>query len=202
MAVRREQIILRRGRRNGDKMPHRVSLKELSEGDSLVVEIIIDRKNDLVSRYHFLPENLAGRKSVAFRVVGDTVYWLSGLQPKPMFESQVEKLFPKTDVKKADKAVVERKPRVGNTKPRNFKVLTFGDNGELIAIYRSVNEAAALTNLREKAIDRLCKTKRQSTETGYLFRYWWKVLDFDIAADFALTVAQYDELCKRKASDK
>ena len=59
MAVVKERIILRKGRRQGEKMPHRVSLKELSEGDSLLVEIVIDRENDVVCRYQFLPEQLA-----------------------------------------------------------------------------------------------------------------------------------------------
>ena len=65
-------------------------------------------------------------------------------------------------------------------------------------IHVSLKDAASMTNLREKAIDKLCKTKRVSTETGYSFRYWWKVLGFDIT-DFTLTASQYDELCKRKS---
>lgn len=43
MAVVRERIILRKGRRSGEKMPHRIDIKELAEGDSLLVEIVIDR---------------------------------------------------------------------------------------------------------------------------------------------------------------
>ena len=53
MAVVRERIILRKGRRNGEKMPHRIDIKELAEGDSLLVEIVIDKKNDLVYRCQF-----------------------------------------------------------------------------------------------------------------------------------------------------
>ena len=82
MAVVRERIILRKGRRSGEKMPHRIDIKELAEGDSLLVEIVIDKKNDSVYRCLFEPEQLAGRRSVTFRVSGEQVYWLSGLQPK------------------------------------------------------------------------------------------------------------------------
>ena len=77
MAVVRERIILRKGRRSGEKMPHRIDIKELAEGDSLLVEIVIDKKNDSVYRCLFEPEQLAGRRSVTFRVSGEQVYWLS-----------------------------------------------------------------------------------------------------------------------------
>lgn len=60
MAVVRERIILRKGRRNGEKMPHRIDIKELAEGDSLLVEIVIDKKNDSVYRCQFEPKQLAG----------------------------------------------------------------------------------------------------------------------------------------------
>ena len=172
MAVVRERIILRKGRRSGEKMPHRIDIKELAEGDSLLVEIVIDKKNDSVYRCLFKPEQLAGRRSVTFRVSGEQVYWLSGLQPKK---------------------------RGGKAGPRERKVLVFDEEGKLEAVMRSLNDVASMTNLREKAIDKLCKTKRVSTETGYSFRYWWKVLGFDIT-DFTLTASQYDELCKRKSN--
>ncbi len=54
-----------------------------------------------------------------------------------------------------------------------------------------------MMNLREAAIDKLCKSKRPSFETGYYFRYWWRVLDFDIT-DFSMTAMEYDLLCGRK----
>lgn len=94
MAVVRERIILRKGRRSGEKMPHRIDIKELAEGDSLLVEIVIDKKNDSVYRCLFEPEQLAGRRSVTFRVSGEQVYWLSGLQPKLLLKQQAEKLVP------------------------------------------------------------------------------------------------------------
>lgn len=193
MAVVRERIILRKGRRSGEKMPHRIDIKELTEGDSLLVEITIDKKNDLVYRCLFNPEQLTGRRSVTFRVSGEQVYWLSGLQPKPLLKRQAEKLVPDVEHVKEE----EPKKRGGKSGPRERKVLVFDDEGKLEAVTRSLKDVASMTNLREKAIDRLCKTKRVSSETGYSFRYWWKVLGFDIT-DFTLTASQYDELCKRK----
>lgn len=191
MAVVRERIILRKGRRNGEKMPHRIDIKELAEGDSLLVEIVIDKKNDLVYRCQFEPKQLAGRRSVTFRVSGEQVYWLSGLQPKPLLKQQADKLVPDVEHVKEEK-------RGGKSGPRERKVLVFDEGGKLEAVLRSLKDVASMTNLREKAIDRLCKTKRVSSETGYSFRYWWKVLGFDIT-DFTLIVSQYDELCKRKS---
>lgn len=194
MAVVRERIILRKGRRSGEKMPHRIDIKELAEGDSLLVEIVIDKKNDLVYRCLFEPEQLAGRRSVTFRVSGEQVYWLSGLQPKPLLKQQADKLVPDVEHVKEE----EPKRRGGKSGPRERKVLVFDEEGKLEAVLRSLKDVASMTNLREKAIDRLCKTKRVSSETGYSFRYWWKVLGFDIT-DFTLTASQYDELCKRKS---
>lgn len=194
MAVVRERIILRKGRRNGEKKPHRIDIKELAEGDSLLVEIIIDKETDSVHRCLFEPKLLAGRRGVTFRVSGEQVYWLSGLQPKPLLKQQADKLVP--DVEHVEE--VEPKRRGGKSGPRERKVLVFDDEGKLVAVMRSLKDVASMSNLREKAIDRLCKTKRISTETGYSFRYWWKVLGFDIT-DFTLTVSQYDELCKRKS---
>lgn len=193
MAVVRERIILRKGRRSGEKMPHRINIKELAEGDSLLVEVIIDKENDLVYRCLFEPEQLAGRRGVAFRVSGEQVYWLSGLQPKLLLKQQADKLFP--TIEHVEEVGHER--RGGKSGSRERKVLVFDEEGKLEAVMRSLKDVASMTNLREKAIDRLCKTKRVSTETGYSFRYWWKLLGFDIT-DFTLTASQYDELCKRK----
>lgn len=194
MAVIKERIILRKGRRSGEKMPHRINIKDLTEGDSLFVEITIDKANDLVYRCLFAPEQLVGRRSVAFRVSGEQVYWLSGLQPKPLLKQQADKLVP--DVEHVEE--VGPKRRGGKSGPRERKVLVFDEEGRLEAVLRSLKDVASITNLREKSIDRLCKNKRVSSETGYSFRYWWKVLGFDIT-DFTLTVSQYDALCKRKS---
>lgn len=194
MAVIKERIILRKGRRSGEKMPHRINIKDLTEGDSLFVEITIDKANYLVYRCLFAPEQLVGRRSVTFRVSGEQVYWLSGLQPKPLLKQQADKLVP--DVEHVEE--VGPKRRGGKSGPRERKVLVFDEEGRLEAVLRSLKDVASITNLREKSIDRLCKNKRVSSETGYSFRYWWKVLGFDIT-DFTLTVSQYDALCKRKS---
>lgn len=144
-------------------------------------------------RCQFEPKQLVGRRSVTFRVSGEQVYWLSGLQPKPLLKQQAEKLVP--DVEHVEE--VGSKRRGGKSGPRERKVLVFDEEGKLEAVMRSLKDVASMTNLQEKAIDRLCKTKRVSTETGYSFQYWWKVLGFDIT-DFTLTASRYDELCKRK----
>lgn len=114
MAVVRERIILRKGRRSGEKMPHRIDIKELAEGDSLLVEIVIDKKNDSVYRCLFEPEQLAGRRSVTFRVSGEQVYWLSGLQPKLLLKQQAEKLVPNIEHVKEE----EPKKRGGKSAPK------------------------------------------------------------------------------------
>ena len=111
-----------------------------------------------------------------------------------MLKQQADKLVPDVEHVKEE----EPKKHGGKSGPRERKVLVFDEEGKLEAVMRSLKDVASMTNLREKAIDRLCKTKRVSSETGYSFRYWWKVLGFDIT-DFTLTVSQYDELCKRKA---
>ena len=84
--------------------------------------------------------------------------------------------------------------------PKNYKVLVFDASMRLKGIHPPLKDTARLYNLRAEAINKLCKIKRPSQETGLSFRYWWKVLDFDIT-DFELTVSRYDELCKRKPAD-
>lgn len=192
MAIVKERIILRRGRRNGEKMPHRINIKELAADDSLLVEITIDREKDLVCRCQFEPEQLAGRRSIAFRVIGEEVYWLSGLQPKPLLKQQADRLVPA--VEHVEEVSPQR--RGGKREPRERKILVFDEKGNLVSICVSLQNAATMMNLREAAIDKLCKTKRSSFETGYYFRYWWKALHFDIT-DFSMTVRQYDLLCSR-----
>ena len=195
MAIVKERIILRRGRRHGEKMPHRININELAADDSLLVEITIDREKDLEYCCLFQPEQLTGRRSIAFRTIGEEVYWLSGLQPKPLLKQQADRLVP------AVEHVEEVKPQrpSGKQKPKERKVFVFDDEGRLKAVLRSLGDVASMTNLREKAIDKLCKTKRISTETGYSFRYWWKKMPSFDMSDFTLTFWQYDELCKRKA---
>lgn len=195
MAVVKERIILRRGRRNGEKIPHRIDIKGLAEGDSLLVEIVIDKANDVVYCCQFKPEQLAGRRSVAFRVSGEQVYWLSGLQPKLLLKQQADRLVPA--IEHVEEVVPKR--RGGKSGPGERKVLVFDEDGRLEAVLRSLGDVASMTNLREKAIDKLCKTKRASAETGYSFRYWWKKMPGFDMTDFTLTVSQYDELCKRKS---
>lgn len=106
-----------------------------------------------------------------------------------LLQQQAETLLAQSDEKKAS----VRSER----EPVNRKVLVFGEYGSLVAVYRTLKDVTRAMNLREEAVDKLCRTKRASSETGFSFRYWWKVLDFDIT-DFSLTLSRYDELCKRK----
>lgn len=189
MSVVKERIILRKRRREGEKMPHRIKLDAVGGDDSLLVEIVVDKNENLVYRYLFQPQQLAGRRGITFRESGNEIYWLSGLKPKMLLQQQAEALTEQSEQKKTN----VRSER----EPVNRKVLVFGEYGSLVAVYRTLKDVTRVMNLREEAVDKLCRTKRASSETGFSFRYWWKVLDFDIT-DFTLTLSRYDELCKRK----
>ena len=209
MAVVGEQVILRKRRSSGETQPHRIRLDKLQTGDELVVEIVIDRKNDVKRWFHFLPEMLENRRSVAFRASGEEIYWLSGLRPKPMLESTARKLLPASEPKRrgrkpSAKLVKTTDPNWRRRKrgPKVMKVLVFDADGTLAAICPTTEKAAQLTNILPEAVVRMCKNKRPSADTGLSFRHWWrKTEDLDMT-DFTLTVTQYDELCKRKPSSE
>lgn len=192
MNVVRACVVLRKRRREGEKTPHRIKLNAVKDGDSLVLEIVIDKKCDVVYRYLFPPESLSGRHCVVFRESGGTVYWLGGVKPKEMTKEEAEALLAQSDVSRfPDSELVRSK----------YNVLVFGVHGSLVAVHRTLEDVAAAMNLRAEAIDRLCRTKRHSTETGYSFRYKKRSIHFDIT-DFTLTLSRYDGLCKRKPRDK
>ena len=207
MAVVRERVVLRKRRSSEPKQPNRIRLDKLAPGDELGVEIVVDKKEGIVHWCKFDAQQLEGRKSVAFSVSGDEVHWLNKVAPMPMLAQTAEKLFSATEPKRKG-----RKPGIGTAKrskqgrqrkkrePRTFKVLVFDNALQLIGIYRTLKDSATSLNLRPEAIDKLCKTKRPSQETGFSFRYWWKILDFDVT-DFKMTAKQYDELCRRKPSE-
>ena len=44
MAIIKERIVLCKSRRKGERIPHRIRLDELQPGDSLLVEIVIDKE--------------------------------------------------------------------------------------------------------------------------------------------------------------
>lgn len=210
MAFVREQVVLRKRRSSGEPKPHRIKLDKLQPGDELIVEIVVDKKNDVRHWYHFKPEMLENRRGVAFRASGEDIYWLSGLKPNPMLESMALKLLPPPEPKRrgrkaAVKPVKKTDPdwRKRKRGPRAMKVLIFDAEGCLTAICPTAEKAASLTNIRYDSIVKLCKIKRPSFDTGLSFRHWWrKIEDLDIT-DFTLTVTQYDELCKRRIpSDK
>ena len=204
MAVIGERIVLRRRRSAGEPQPHRIKLGNLQPDDELIVEVVIDSRNDIRSWYRFMPEDLAGRRSLLFRVSGESVYWLAGSAPKQIPGSTARRLLPQPEAgrrgrKPEGKAtrVVDPDWRRRKRGPKVMKVLVFDASLQLKGIHPSLEDTARLFNLRAEAIDKLCRTKRPSHDTGLSFRYWWKVLDFDIT-DFKLTAPQYDELCKRK----
>ena len=117
---------------------------------------------------------------------------MSGLQPKLLLKQQADRLA--SAVEHVEEVSHQRQG--GKRGPKERKV--FDEYGRLEAVLRSLSDVASMTNLREKAIDKLCKTKRVSAETGYSFRYWWKKMPGFDMSDFTLTCWQYDELCKRK----
>lgn len=113
-----------------------------------------------------------------------------------LLQQQAEALLAGTDeTGKPEKSSGERLVQA------NYNVLVFGVHNSLVAVYRTLDDVAAAMNLRAGAIDKLCRTKRASTETGYSFRYRKKKLDLDLT-DFTLTLSRYDELCRRKPKSK
>lgn len=193
MSIEKERIVLRRGRREGEKMPHRIRVDGVQTGDSLMVEVVVNRKSGRVYHYLFSPGMLSGRRSVAFRESGGEIYWLSGLKPQILSPEQAEALLTQPGAPK-ERIGKPSEPESGQTE-RN--VLVFGMHDTLVAVYRTLGDVAAAMNLRGGAIDRLCRTKRPSTETGYSFRYRKKKLVIDLT-DFTLTLSRYDEMCRRK----
>lgn len=193
MRIVQERIVLRRGRRKDEKMPHRIKLEAMEHGVSLLVEVV-NKASDSVGYYLFAPEILSGRRSIAFRESGTMIYWLAGLNPRNLLQGQAEALLAQSDVR-------PEKDRITSTTGQSQSdrnVLVFGIHDSLVAVYRTLDDVAAAMNLRSGAIDKLCRTKRPSTETGYSFRYRKKKLDLGLT-DFTLTLSRYDELCKRRS---
>ena len=196
MSVVKVRVVLRRHRREGEKSPHRIRLDSLTAGDSLLVEVVAGKEAGCVYRYLFSPQLLSGRRGITFRESGNEIYWLSGLKPKMLLQQQAEALLAGTDeTGKPEKSPGERLVQV------NYNVLVFGVHNSLVVVYRTLDDVAAARNLRAGAIDKLSRTKRASTETGYSFRYRKKKLDLDLT-DFTLTLSRYDELCRRKPKSK
>lgn len=47
MAVIREKIVLRKRRKDGERLPNRVRLDNVGEKDTLIIEIVVDKKNGI-----------------------------------------------------------------------------------------------------------------------------------------------------------
>lgn len=197
MSIVKERIVLRRGRREGEKKPHRIKVDVVETGDFLLVEVVVNRKSGLVFHYLFPPEMLSGRRAVSFSESGGEIYWLSGLKPKALSSEQAETLLEQSGASKENVGKLSATER-GQAE---WNVLVFGVHDTLVAVYRTLGDVAAVMNLRVGAIDKLCRTKRPSAETGYSFRYRKRKLDLDLT-DFTLTLSRYDELCRRKPRAK
>lgn len=61
MSIVKERIVLRRRRREGEKMPHRIKLDAVWKGDSLLVEIVVGKDENLITGiYSGRPNSPAG----------------------------------------------------------------------------------------------------------------------------------------------
>lgn len=205
MTVIREKIILRKRRKEGVRLPNRIRLDKVGEDDTLIVEIVVDKKNGIIYWYRFLPEHMAGRKTVCFTVSGGEVYWLSGAKPTRIYESDLPDEpqptpVPKRRGRKSSVNILLPVPTKedGRKRPRKKKVLVFDSKQMLLLVCADSEAASDFTHILKESIDKLCKSKKPSQETGLSFRKLWKNLGPDInVLDFSLTLARYDELCKR-----
>lgn len=100
MSIVKERVVLCKRRREGGRTPHRIKLDAVRESDSLLVEIVIDKKYGPVYRYLFAPGSLSGRQGVVFRENGGRIYWLGGLNPKEMTNDEAEALSTQSTVLK------------------------------------------------------------------------------------------------------
>lgn len=127
MAVIGERIVLRKRRSAGEPKPHRIKVDKLRPEDELVVEVVTDTKNDVRSWYRFKPADLAGRRSILFRVSGENVYWLGGAMPQQILRSTAIRLAPELEAGqcKSKAGAVRPDGRRGKREPKNYKVLVF-----------------------------------------------------------------------------
>ncbi|MDL2320190.1 hypothetical protein LJC45_03555 [Alistipes sp. OttesenSCG-928-B03] len=190
MGVFREKITLNKPRKNEEQLPKNVKLDRITDEDILVVEIVIDSKKDIVRKYKFNPGELSGRKNISFVVKAEDVYWLQGLDPKPMLRDRYQDA--------PVREFVEEKPKITRKrKPVEKMVLFFCQNQEMAGICASVEVASRLTGILPEAIAKMCRSKKPSRDTGLSFRYYQKSYDISLG-DFDITLSQYDELGKRK----
>lgn len=209
MAAIREKIVLRKRRKDGERLPNRIRLDKVGENDTLIIEIVVDKKNGITQWYRFLPEQMTGKRSVAFTVSGGEVYWLSGAKPTRIYESELpEEPQPPAPIHRSRKTnVIESTPPQakldGRKKPKKKKVLVFDSKQKLVMVCADVEAASQLTHILKESIDKLCKSKNPSQDTGLSFRKLWKNLGPDTnVLDFSLTLNCYDEMCKRNPKTK
>lgn len=197
MAVIRERIILRKRKKTeGDRTPHRIKLDKIGEADSLIVEVVFDRKNDVRKCFRFRPEQLSGKKAVTFTVSGSEVYWLRSLAPYVIDPANLPNPKPAKKIKRRG-----RKPQSKNEsiiKPGR-RVLIFDSEQRLDSIHRDTASASKATYIRSEFLENICKTKKPSKETGLSFRYLReKFASDERIRNFSITLHQYDDMCRRK----
>lgn len=210
MAAIREKIVLRKRRKDGERLPNRIRLDKVGENDTLIIEIVVDKKNGITQWYRFLPEQMTGKRSVAFTVSGGEVYWLSGAKPTRIYESELPEEpqpMPAPIHKDPNPNVIEPTPPQakldGRKKSKKKKVLVFDSKQKLLMVCADTEAASQLTHILKDSIDKLCKSKKPSQETGYSFRKLWKNLGPDTnVLDFSLTLNRFDEMCKRTPKTK
>lgn len=202
MTVVRERVILRRRRKTeGERLPHRVKLDKVSPGDSLIVEVVFNKKKGIRKCFRFQPKQLSERKAVTFTVSNSEVYWLRGLEPEIIDPADLPE-DPKPSFKKKRRG---RKPQ-SKIEPHiklEHRILVFDSEHRLDSIYRDTASASKASHIRLEYIDNLCKTKKTSKETGLSFRYLReKFASDERIRGFCLTLCQYDDMCRRQPKQK
>lgn len=207
MAVIWEKIVLRKRRGEGERLPNRIKLDKVGDKDTLIVEIVINKKQGITCWYRFQPEQVAGKKAVIFTVSGGEVYWLSGAKPQRIYEESLPEK-PKTFSLRAHKVLSscattvpneQDNPDAEKKKKREKVVMVFNADGNLIMVCVDLIGASKLTHVLPESIDKLCRIKKPSQDAGLSFRYLWrKDWNDERIITFRLTLSEYDQMRKRK----
>lgn len=205
MAVIWEKIVLRKRRKEGKRLPNRIKLDKVGNKDTLIVEIVVDKKQGIICWYRFKPEQMAGKKAVIFTVSNGEVYWLSGAKPQRIYEYDLPEK-PQTIPSRARKVTKSSSPIEPNDQDNSEKkgkrekvVMVFNAGGNLIMVCVDLIGASQLTHVLPESIDKLCKSKKFSQDAGLSFRYLWrKDWNDERILTFRLTLSEYDEMRKRK----
>lgn len=208
MAVIWETLLLRHRRKEGERLPNRIKLDHIGDKDTLIVEIVVDKKQGITYWYRFQPEQLAGKKAVIFTVSKGEVYWLSGARPQRMYEDELPEkpqIIPVRDPKVLKSSSPTEPSDQGEPtsevekKKRKKVVMVFSADESLIMVCADLHDTSKLTHILPESIDKLCKSKKPSQDAGLSFRYLYrKDWNDERILMFSLTLTQYDEMRKRK----